>query len=126
MGSACASGDATDSAEGAAGAGPAATFTEVKERVLSTGCVFAECHAAKLPQAGLDLETDPYAALVNVLSPSSKQKYVTPGKTSESYLYEKIAQDRPAAGTRMPPTSPLSAERIELVRSWIAAGAMDD
>jgi hypothetical protein len=112
---------------GASGAmGTAPSFTEVNERVFVSGCVFKACHGAKGPQAGLDLETDPYAAIVDIVAQNANTKLVAAGDPNASYLYEKIARAMPAVGERMPPKSPLSDERIELVRAWIAAGAKKD
>lgn len=126
--------DPTDPADGAggtmadAGTPPAsATFTEVNDQVLSARCATIGCHGAFLPQRGLDLQTDPYEAIVDVMSSTTDDlTYVVPGDPEASFLYQKIATNSPPAGLRMPPLVPLNDESIELVRSWIAGGALDN
>jgi hypothetical protein len=52
---------------------------------------------------------------------------IAPSDPSGSYLLEKISNDRPAVGSRMPYTSPPLADyEITAVRQWIEGGAQDD
>jgi hypothetical protein len=105
------------------------TFTEVHERVLQVSCVFATCHKGGPSPAGdLSLERDEaYANLVDV--PSSVvdgEIRVVPGDPEASYVIDKLTATMPADGDPMPPDAALEADRIELVRAWIEAGAVDD
>jgi hypothetical protein len=105
------------------------TFTEIHERVLQTSCVFSTCHKSGPSPAGeMTLERDvAHANLVDVPSPVVAGKIrVVAGDPDASYLMEKLTASMPAAGDPMPPDAPLEAERIELVRAWIEAGAADD
>lgn len=105
------------------------TFTEVHERVLQTSCVFSTCHKSGPSPAGeMTLERDvAHANLVEVASPVVAGKIrVVAGDPDASYVMEKLTESMPASGDVMPPDAPLEAERIELVRAWIEAGAADD
>jgi hypothetical protein len=69
-----------------------------------------------------------YQALVNQTSTSAKcggKSYVIPGRPDESLLLLKLTT--PGCGDRMPlGGDPLTSAQLEMVRSWIAAGAQDD
>lgn len=91
--------------------------------VLAARC--ASCHRPAQLQAGLDLETDPYAALVNIVSPAHPSRtYVVPYDPDASFLVIKV-EDTQAAdeGARMPTLTPLGPVYIDAMRAWIAAGA---
>ena len=50
---------------------------------------------------------------------------INPGRPDESYLVEKISEDEPTRGSRMPRgMPPLSDEEIETIRSWVLGGAL--
>jgi WD40 repeat protein len=80
------------------------------------------CHQPARPEGKMVLST--YEGL---LKPGeSESAGVVPGKPFESYLIEQITpqgDDRPAMPKDKPP---LSNDQIELVRRWIAEGAVDD
>ena len=119
-------GDDDDETAGENGdAEAAATFTEVNAMVLAPSCATPNCHGAGAPQMGLDLETDPYSAIVEVDSMSGLT-YVVPGDADGSFFYDKIASETPVQGVPMPPIGELTPAQIELVRSWIEAGALDN
>lgn len=87
--------------------------------ILDASC--GSCHNASLAQGGLDLQSDPRAALVDVPS-SAGDIYVVPGDPDASYLIERLESDT----APMPPTGGLPAESIDIIRQWIADGASDD
>ena len=88
---------------------------------------FSTCHAGAVGAGQLKLDVDPYAALVGVESPTVAGKIrVVAGDPDASYIMEKLTSATPADGTQMPPGAPLDAERLELVRGWIADGAPDN
>jgi hypothetical protein len=70
-----------------------------------------------------------YAALVGQTSTSKDcagKSLVVPGKPEESLLYTKLTAT-PPCGARMPfGGGALPEAQLEMVRSWIAAGAKDD
>jgi hypothetical protein len=121
---------------GACGSGEpeAPTFAELDQAVLTPRCT-APCHSGgEFAAGGLDLEPDPYAALVDVPASApecaGKGTRVVPGDPDRSLLYTKvIARIRGTTapcGETMPlgvDLLPLPDQEAELIRAWIAGGA---
>lgn len=98
-------------------------FQQVQSTVLTPNCT--GCHVGANAPQGLRLDAgNSFALLVGVASnqvPSLLR--VSPGDPQNSYLVQKI-EGRAAVGGRMPlGRDPLPQASIDLVRSWIAAGA---
>lgn len=87
---------------------PAPTFTQLNREIFSKRC--ATCH-----------DGDSIPAL-NTYADFIESGYVVKGKHNESSLYERITRPAGARGL-MPPRVPLPQEQIDLIRSWIEAGA---
>jgi hypothetical protein len=133
--SACAS----DTSSNAADAAAPATFSQIYPLFfpLTTRGQCNYCHSlppndrsnGKLSM-GEDRATA-YAALVDKTSSSSTcggdgAALIVPGDPAASLFYQKLLPE-PACGGPMPlGGSPLPADQLEMVRSWIAAGAHDD
>jgi predicted CxxxxCH...CXXCH cytochrome family protein len=82
------------------------------------------CHSAAVPEAGLDLLTDPYAA--TVLVPSVDGGYlVVPGDPAASVLLQRM-KGPSALGGPMPPQGTIDPIFPLAVEGWIAAGAPND
>jgi len=124
---------------GAAGDAPDAaplepTFASIEANILRPKCALP-CHAAIEPPAGLDLQTDPYAALVDVpaageMCAASGLDRVEPGDPQASLLYRKVLAKHdgvaPPCGEGMPQGArpALSDEEIGVIEEWITTGAM--
>lgn len=99
-------------------------FQEIQNTIFTPVCTV--CHVGANAPQGLRLDAgNSYAALVNVASaevPSLMR--INPGNPDASYLVQKI-QGTAAVGSRMPANGPpfLSQAQIDLIRSWVAAGA---
>ncbi|NBV45999.1 MAG: DUF1549 domain-containing protein, partial [Planctomycetia bacterium] len=111
-----------DCAEGgldtAAGASsPAATASHSTVRtLLSRRC--QACHGGLAKQANLRLDTT-----AGMLSGGDSGAAVNPGVPAESLLLARVSDPDPAR--RMPPPGegePLSADEVDQIRAWIAAG----
>lgn len=104
---------------------PAPPLSDIEQKVFTRSCVFSSCHAANgSPAGGLSLAGSTFEKLVNVKSTLAPQKpRVVPSDPDGSFLFEKIAQDKPSAGMRMPPGQPLAEDEIAMIRAWIVAGA---
>lgn len=101
-------------------------------------CTNAGCHGSVAPQGGLAMPdvASGYTALVGQgPGPASPEcmgapDYVIPNDADGSLLIHKLegvdASGAPVCGLRMPVGPLLSQEEIDLVREWIAAGAMND
>ncbi len=96
------------------------TFRVILEQVFEPSCVM--CHRGGRPAGEQDLTE--YAKILNVPSVQrSEFKRVEPNDPSNSYLYMKMNDDDRIVGTVMPPSGILPQGQLNLVRSWIEAGA---
>lgn len=120
---------------GRAGAGGGSTdagtsFASVLS-VFKARCV--ECHstaAFAVPKTTLYLTADvAYSALVGVVADEScGGTFVIPGKSSASYLVQKLTEAAPCDGVQMPmayegPFMPLDSTQLATIVSWIDEGA---
>jgi hypothetical protein len=93
------------------------------QSILNARCV--ACHGNGYHLADLDLQTDPYAALVGVAAPSGHGTLVAAGDPEGSLLYRKVSGTQAASeGASMPPGGLGDAE-VAAIRAWIADGASD-
>jgi hypothetical protein len=121
--------------ESADTAGPAAepTLTNVQSTVFDASCAFSTCHGEGGGNAGLSLlPGESWAELVGVAAegdadgvPDGETRVIA-GDPDGSYLVKKLEGAEGIVGDTMPQSSPLDAERLQLVRDWIESGALDD
>ncbi len=109
--------------------GPAATLTQVQNQIFTASCALSGCHAGNAPAAGLNLSAgQAYDNIVDV--PSTEQSAldrVEPFDPSASYLWLKVIGDPSISGDQMPRGGPpLDQQRMDLLRGWIEAGALDN
>lgn len=102
------------------------TLSEIEAEIFAKSCAFAACHKGAGPAGGLNLEGATHAKLVGVTATGAAKPLIAPGDPEGSYLFEKLTVAIPSNGDQMPPGAPLASAKIELIRSWIAAGAADD
>jgi hypothetical protein len=117
----CGSGDGFDAG---AGGGLQPTFGSIQSNVFAPVC--EQCHSGAGAPQGLRLDAaNAYALLVGV--PSSQQpgiQRVRAGDPNNSYLIQKL-EGRAGSGERMPAgLPPLPQSTIDVIRAWIAAGAL--
>lgn len=103
-----------------------ATLSTIEAEIFAKSCTFSACHKGASPAGGLGLEGSTHAKLVDVTATGTAATLVVPGDPDASYLLEKLTASAPTAGDPMPPGAPLPAAKLEMVRSWIEAGAADD
>ena len=102
------------------------TFTNVRDEVLLPSCGFSTCHGSGTGDLTLD-EAGAYDALVDVDSAGSPgNTLVIAGDPDNSYLVRKLEGGPDIVGDQMPPGGELDADRLQLVRDWIEAGALND
>lgn len=96
------------------------------QSILDSQCSY--CHSGSSPSGGLDLATDPHAALVDQASSYGGWVLVVPGDADNSFLVAKVegAQDPEVEGSEMPPGSGLGADDVALIRTWIDSGATEE
>jgi ankyrin repeat protein len=90
-------------------------FARDVQPILRQQCV--SCHGASTHQAGLRLDRRSDAMRGGTNSPG----VIHPGDGRSSFLYLKISSSQ--FGPQMPPTGPLPADQIEIIRRWIDEGA---
>jgi len=95
------------------------------EQVFDQSCSTSGCHDAVSQGGSLDLETDPYGAVVDGASPTYGDAYVVPGDPDASFLYQKVAGTQGDKGSRMPIGGVLPDDVIDRMAQWIADGAED-
>ena len=97
---------------------PAATRTVDYEKdvkpLLAQNCY--SCHGDSAQQAGLRLDLRQ-----NALRGGDYGPVIVPGKSHESKLIKRLVDGD--GGMQMPPTGPLDAEEIGILRAWIDQGA---
>lgn len=109
----------------------APTLSALRTDVFTPRCGNAAgCHTASNPPNGLDLLTDPHAALVDKASfVDPSKKLVVPGDPENSLLLTILKQGTEGDGgvvRQMPPGFTLPPETIDGIEAWIAAGAEDN
>ncbi|HMQ15893.1 MAG TPA: hypothetical protein PKC49_07965, partial [Phycisphaerae bacterium] len=110
--------------------GPSASFATDIVPILTAHC--AGCHSPggfAFTFITMDLRAaNAYQDLVGVASvQASGRVRIVPGDAAASYLIEKVTQDQPQVGARMPLNrDPLSDADIARLREWIDAGALDN
>jgi hypothetical protein len=116
------------------GGGGDGDFATIQTEIFNQTCVQASCHDAATRQGGLDLTAGvSYGNLVdvppqNAVAVAAGDLRVTPGSPEQSFLYRKVTGELAAGeGGRMPlGATPLSPSEIQLIESWIVAGAPAD
>lgn len=111
------------------------TLTNVQNRVLSLSCSLSgSCHKGASAAGQLNLETGmSHAQLMRASTEVTTKMLVVAGQPDASYLMDKLLnRNLPTSPnpqdpwTSMPPGVLLEADRLELIRAWIAAGAKND
>jgi hypothetical protein len=101
-------------------------LSSIETEIFAHNCTFSSCHGAT-PEKDMSLVAPTYATITGV--PSTEvptMMRIAPGDPDGSYLLQKISSPTPLDGVRMPPDQPLAQNKIDAIRIWIAAGALDD
>lgn len=112
--------------ENGGGTTPTGTDFCAVQTIFNNDCVM--CHSAGGQAGGLDLETDPYAAIVGVESSQFAGKtLVVAGDAAGSLLYRKMSGTQSSdEGGVMPSSGALSADVLSVVETWINDGASSE
>ncbi|HVV81874.1 MAG TPA: fibronectin type III domain-containing protein [Kofleriaceae bacterium] len=109
------------------------TFSTQVAPVLAASCAANGCHAPPFPELGLDLSNGAAARAqtIGVLAAEVNIPRVTAGDSSSgaSYLMAKLRGGGPLyEGSVMPPppASPLTAQQLQTIATWIDEGAVDN
>jgi hypothetical protein len=99
-----------------------ASFSADIQPIFNARCAVSGCHVGPTAEGGCDLsEGVSYAELVNVRAQNFPGQRVIPGSPNGSVLYLLVeGGSMPAIG------GALTESQVELIRSWIAEGALDN
>ena len=95
----------------------------IESGIFKRACAFITCHTSAGYAGSLDLaDTEVQKELVlanSIVCPGWKR--VVPGSPEASFLWNKLTQDTPACGDRMPlGLRPLPPHALDCVRTWIS------
>lgn len=82
-----------------------------------SSCALSECHDAQTAQDGVNLTS--YQSAMN-------SGEIKPFQPWDSDLYEVLVEDDPDKRMPPPPASPLTADQINMIYTWIAQGALNN
>lgn len=106
-----------------------ATWSSIHGDLLSTPtCATSSCHAPPTSSGGLDFSQDAatvHGSLVGAPSEyiqATRATRIVAGTSTASWFYVKISEPLPPGG-RMPSGGALSQCDIDMIRTWIQAGA---
>ncbi|MEM8486944.1 MAG: hypothetical protein AAF564_15430 [Bacteroidota bacterium] len=107
------------------------TLSSIQTNIFTTTCATSQCHDSSNPARNLDLSAgQTFGETVNVASIDLPDLLlIAPGKPDSSYLVWKIEGNANIEGQRMPRgtgASPLSTTNINVIRTWITDGALDN
>ena len=81
-------------------------------------------HGGAFVSANMSLEADRIAGeIIGAASSGSDLNRIEPGDPEASFLLKKVRGDSDVSSQMPLNRTPLTAEQIELIRAWIAAGA---
>jgi hypothetical protein len=120
--------------DGGNGGSGTASYASVQSEIFDRRCTSASCHSSVARQGGLSLVArESYENLVNVepqnpAAVAAGWLRVVPDIPDQSFLLRKLTGDlAPGEGSPMPlGGAPLNQEEIDLIRDWIADGALLD
>ena len=96
-----------------------ATFDEMLTKVLVPSCGFDSCHGSGAGYLRIHDRQTEEEWLTMESTVIAGELLITPGDAGRSYLIQKMEGASTIQGTVMPPSGSISAERIQIVRSWI-------
>lgn len=107
------------------------TLSSIQANIFTPTCATSQCHDSTNPARNLDLSSgQAFGELVNVASTDNPDLFlVAPGQPDSSYLVWKIEGNANIEGQRMPRgtgASPLSTTNINVIRTWISDGALNN
>ncbi len=97
------------------------SYNDHIQPIFDASCV--SCHNVSA-RSGVNMVD--YEAVMNSVGELYDTLIVIPGKPDESPLVDKIENEEPEYGDRMPPGTPLTDEEIAAIRQWIEEGAKEE
>jgi len=109
----------------------AVSFAQQIQPIFVGRCDGCHSQGGFADNQGIALRLTASESLAGLVNQTSSQNasltLVTPGDAANSLLFQKVSQDSPPIGSRMPLFgSPLSVSDQNLIRDWIDQGALDN
>ena len=103
---------------------PKVTLAQLSMEIFTPSCTFSGCHGGSFLSANMSLEADRIAGeIIGVASSGSDLNRIEPGDPEASFLLKRVRGDSDVSSQMPLNRTPLTAEQIEMIRAWIAAGA---
>lgn len=101
------------------------SFSEDIEPIFTGSCATSGCHDAGTQESGVDLSS--YESALSSEGIQYGGEIIIPGDPEGSPIVDKVANDNPEHGVRMPEGGPyLSSAEIDSIRAWIEDDAPDN
>lgn len=95
------------------------------EPIFNGNCALSGCHTTSTQESGVDLSS--YESALNSVGVQYGTEIIVPGEPENSPIVDKISNDNPAEGERMPyQRAQLSSAQIDSIVAWIDDGAPDN
>lgn len=101
------------------------SYSQDIQPIFNGSCTGSECHSSSNQESGVDLSS--YDAAINSVGIQYGTEIINPGNPDESPIVDKISNDNPEFGVRMPEGGgSLSAAQIDSIVAWIEDDAPDN
>ncbi len=98
------------------------SFSEDIQPIFNGTCAVSGCHDSGTQESGVNLSS--YEAALNSVGVQYGTEIIDPGNPGNSPIVDKISNENPAEGERMPLNrQPLSDTEIDSIIAWIDDGA---
>lgn len=98
------------------------SFSQDIEPIFSGTCSAAGCHDSGTQESGVNLSS--YDAALKSVGVQYGTEVIDPGSPNNSPIVDKISNDNPQFGVRMPEGGPpLNSAQIDSIIAWIEDGA---
>lgn len=98
------------------------SFSEDIEPIFNGNCAVSGCHTSSIQESGVDLSS--YESALNSVGNQYGTEIIIPGEPENSPIVDKISNDNPEFGERMPyQRGQLSSAQIDSIIAWIDDGA---
>lgn len=100
----------------------AVSYSQDIQPIFTGNCAESGCHDSNTQEHGVDLSS--YASAMNSVGVQYSTEIIVPGEPNNSPIVDKISNDNPEEGVRMPyQRNPLSQANIDSIVAWIEDGA---
>lgn len=101
------------------------SYSQDIQPIFNGNCALSGCHDSGTQESGVNLSS--YDDAINSVGVQYGTEIIQPGEPENSPIVDKISNENPQEGERMPLNrSPLSEANIDSIVAWIENGAPDN